>query len=348
MNEAGMIKAAVIGVGSMGRNHARVYRELPETTLVGVADMSEQNAERVAAEYQTHAFSDYRQLLDETQPDIVSIVVPTEQHAIVTIDALNAGSHVLVEKPISYTVEEGIRMIQHAEACGKKLTVGHVVRFDSAIRQLVERLRAGELGQIYQVRSRRLGPFPARIQDVGVVVDLATHDLDISHFVTGDYITRVFAETERQIHSSHEDILIGTARLSRGAMASLDINWLTPYKIRELTITGEKGMFLVNYLNQDLYFYENQDALNIEWERLSMFKGVSEGRMVRFPVAKTEPLKAELQAFARSVIDDTPVAVPPEDGLAALCCAVAMVESGQQQRPINIEYWKTPQPCMQN
>ena len=236
-------------------------------------------------------------------------------------------------------------MPKHA---GEKLTVGHIVRFDSAIQQLVERLRAGELGQIYQVRSRRLGPFPARIQDVGVVVDLATHDLDISHYVTGDYITRVFAETERQIHSSHEDILIGTARLSRGAMASLDINWLTPYKIRELTITGEKGMFLVNYLNQDLYFYENQDALNIEWERLSMFKGVSEGRMVRFPVAKTEPLKAELQAFARSVIDDTPVAVPPEDGLAALCCAVAMVESGQQQCPINIEYWKTPQPCIQN
>ena len=168
---------------------------------------------------------------------------------------------------------------------------------------------------------------------MGVVVDLATHDLDISHYVTGDYITRVFAETERQIHSSHEDILIGTARLSRGAMASLDINWLTPYKIRELTITGEKGMFLVDYLNQDLYFYENQDALNIEWERLSMFKGVSEGRMVRFPVAKSEPLKAELQAFARSVIDDTAVAVPPEDGLAALCCAVAMVESGRTTDP---------------
>ena len=159
MIKAGEIKAAVIGVGSMGRNHARVYRELPETTLVGVADMSKQNAERVAAEYQTRSFGDYRQLLDETRPDIVSIVVPTEQHAVVAIDALNAGSHVLVEKPISYTVEEGIRMIQRAEACGKKLTVGHVVRFDSAIQQLVERLRAGELGQIYQVRSRRLGPF---------------------------------------------------------------------------------------------------------------------------------------------------------------------------------------------
>ena len=328
-----MIKAAVIGVGSMGRNHARVYRELSETTLVGVADMSLDLAERTAGDNYTRAYSDYRELLDREQPDIVSVAVPTREHADVASAALSAGCHVLVEKPIAFTIEEGIQLIRQARQCGKKLTVGHLVRFDAALQQMVERLRSNELGRVFQVRSRRLGPFPARIQDVGVVVDLATHDLDIAAYITDDHIVRVYAETERQIHSSQEDILIGTARLDRGAMAFFDINWLTPYKIRELTVTGERGMFLVDYLAQDLYFYENQDAVNIEWEPISMFKGVSEGRMVKYPVAKTEPLKAELRAFAKAVIDDTPVAVRPEEGLAALECALAMVKSGREGRP---------------
>jgi predicted dehydrogenase len=334
------LRAAVIGVGAMGRNHARVYREIPEIELVAVADACIENGECVAHDYLTKAYADYQQLLAREKPDLVSIVVPTEDHFQVTLDALAAGCHVLVEKPITVTVEQGVVLIERAAQLGRKLMVGHVVRFDSAVQELKRRLDLGELGKIFEVRSRRLGPFPARVRDVGVIVDLATHDLDITSYLTGQQIIRVYAETEREIHSSHEDILAGTVRLSGGAIGLLDINWLTPTKIRELTVTGEKGMFLVDYLTQDLYFYENQDALAVEWEQMSLLKGVSEGRMIRFPVSKAEPLKAELQAFARSVHQDTPVPIPGEDGLAALRAALALVRSGLEHRAMDVETWR--------
>jgi len=334
------LRAAVIGVGAMGRNHARVYREIPEIELVAVADACVENGECVAHDYLTKAYTDYQQLLAREKPDLVSIVVPTEDHFPVTMDALTAGCHVLVEKPLTATVEQGGVLIERAAQLGRKLMVGHVVRFDSAVQELKRRLDLGELGKIFEVRSRRLGPFPARVRDVGVIVDLATHDLDITSYLTGQQIIRVYAETEREIHSSHEDILAGTVRLSGGAIGLLDINWLTPTKIRELTVTGEKGMFLVDYLTQDLYFYENQDALAVEWEQMSLLKGVSEGRMIRFPVSKAEPLKAELQAFARSVHQDTPVPVPGEDGLAALRAALALVQSGLEHRAMDVETWR--------
>jgi UDP-N-acetylglucosamine 3-dehydrogenase len=341
------LKAAVIGVGSMGRNHARVYRELPATDLVGVADVCADSCQRVARENATRAYGDYRELLRAERPDIVSVVVPTVEHYPVALACLEAGCHVLVEKPLTATVEEGIALIERAEALGRRLMVGHLVRFDPAVQELKRRLAMGELGKVFQVRSRRLGPFPARIRDVGVVVDLATHDLDITTYITGQYITRVYAETEREIHSAHEDLLVGTLRLSGGAIGLLDINWLTPTKVRELTVTGEKGLFLVDYLAQDLYFYENQDALTVAWEQLSMLKGVSEGRMIRYPINKAEPLKAELQAFVHAILEDTPIPVPAVDGLAALCAALALVRSGQEHRSLDVQFWRVPSACGQ-
>jgi len=339
------LKAAVIGVGSMGRHHARVYRQIAETDLVAVADSLTENGEAVARDNLSRAYADYREMLETERPDIVSVVVPTGEHFQVAHDAFEAGCHVLVEKPITATIEEGITLIKYAEHVGLKLMIGHIVRFDPAVQDLKRRLDSGELGRIFQVRSRRLGPFPSRVRDIGVIVDLATHDLDITSYVTGQHIIRVYAETEREIHSRHEDILAGTLRLSGGAIGLLDINWLTPTKVRELTVTGERGMFLVDYLGQDLYYYENQDALPVVWDQISLLKGVSEGRMIRFPLSRSEPLKRELQAFAHSVRDDTPVPVPGEDGLAALAAALALVESGMKHRPIDVKIWRMPRTC---
>ncbi|HHX44807.1 MAG TPA: Gfo/Idh/MocA family oxidoreductase [Chloroflexi bacterium] len=342
------LKAAVIGVGSMGRNHARVYRELEETQLVAVADSSDAARTRTARDNMVKGYADYRQMLEEAQPDVVSIVVPTEEHHQVALEAMEAGCDVLVEKPIAATVAQALEMIACAHRLGRKLMVGHIVRFDAAVQQLQQRLASGELGRVFEVRSRRLGPFPARIRDVGVIIDLATHDLDITSYVTGQPIVRVYAETERRIHSCHEDILAGTVRLQDGTIGLLDINWLTPAKIRELTVTGEKGMFLVDYMTQDLYYYENQDAVPIAWDSLSMLKGVSEGRMIRYPVAKTEPLKVELQAFACSVIHDTPTPVTGEDGVAALSAALALVQSGAEHRSIDIQPMNGMATCSRN
>lgn len=334
----GELKAAVIGVGSMGRNHARVYTELKATRLVGVADALPETAQRVGASFNVPAYSDFRDLLERERPDLVSVAVPTQEHFAVASAALDAGCHVLVEKPITASVAEGEALIRKAQDTGRKLMVGHIVRFSPVVQALKQHLAAGELGRIFQVVCRRIGPFPARIRDVGVVIDLAPHDLDVMRFVTGEEITRVYAETERRIHTAHEDMVLGLVRFRDNVAGMLEINWLTPQKVREVIVLGERGMFRADDLTQDLYFYENADANGLDWQHLSLLKGVSEGRMVRYPIARYEPLKAELEAFATAVLEDKPVPINGQDGLAALRLAIALVESGRTHRIIEVPY----------
>ncbi|NMB59984.1 MAG: Gfo/Idh/MocA family oxidoreductase, partial [Chloroflexi bacterium] len=189
----GPLKTAVIGVGSMGKNHARVYSELAEANLVAVSDANAATAEAIGKTFGAAAYSDYRELLEKEKPEAVSVAVPTAMHEQVVTDVLNSGANVLVEKPIAATIEEGQRLIALAKQKNLKLQVGHIVRFNPAIQELKKRLNAGELGRIYQVFCRRAGPFPARIRDVGVVIDLAPHDVDIIRFLTGLDPIRLFA-----------------------------------------------------------------------------------------------------------------------------------------------------------
>jgi len=330
------LRAAVIGVGSMGQNHARVYKELPETQLVAVVDDDGARATGVGALYGCASYGSLQEMLDAQHPDVVSVAVPTSAHHRVASQALGAGCHVLVEKPIASTEQEARDLIGLADRYSRQLMVGHIVRFDPAIRALRTRLQHGELGRIYEIKSRRLGPFPDRIRDVGVIIDLATHDLDIACHLTGQPIVRVFCETAQRLHSTHEDMVIGTLRHADGTLGLIDINWLTPSKVRELTVTGEGGMFLVDYLTQDLYLYENSDAERIDWDRIALVKGVSEGRMIRFPLRREEPLRAELQAFCRSILEERPVPVSAGDGLRALQIATSLLRSGSEHRPIEI------------
>ncbi|HOS80566.1 MAG TPA: Gfo/Idh/MocA family oxidoreductase [Anaerolineae bacterium] len=337
MNPKTELRAAVIGVGSMGQHHARVYTELKQTTLVGVADAVPETAQRIGGKYGVPAYSDYRELLERERPDLVTVAVPTQEHYAVALAALEAGCHVLVEKPIAATVADGTALIARAAALDRNLMVGHIVRFSPVIQALKQHLNAGELGRIFQIACRRVGPFPARIRDVGVVVDLAPHDLDVMRFITGDEIVHVFAETEQQIHTAHEDLVLGMVRFRHGSAGLLEINWLTPQKVREVVVLGERGMFRADDLTQDLYFYENADASSTEWGHLSLLKGVSEGRMVRYPIARYEPLKAELEAFATAVIENQPVPVSGKDGVTALRLALALVESGETRQVVHVD-----------
>ncbi len=329
------LKTAVIGVGSMGKNHARVYSELAESNLVGISDANLDSAQSIAKIFGTNAYSDYHELLEKEKPQAVSVAVPTALHEQVVIDVLHSGAHVLVEKPIAATIEEGQRLIKLAKELNRKLMVGHIVRFNPAIQELKKRLSAGDLGRIYQVFCRRAGPFPARIRDVGVVIDLAPHDADIVRFLTEMDPIRLYAETEQRIHTDHEDLLLGMLRFPDGVTAALEINWLTPTKIREVLVLGERGLFRVDDLTQDLYFYENAQASGLTWDSLKNLRGVSEGSMSRFAIQRFEPLKAELQGFLKAVLEDTPVPVSGEDGLAALRIALALVEAGTNHQVIN-------------
>jgi predicted dehydrogenase len=251
-------------------------------------------------------------------------------HLPVALAALASGANVLVEKPIAATRAEAIEMMEAADAAGRMLTVGHIERFNPAVRELHRRLDAGELGRIFQITATRLGPFPARIRDVGVVVDLGPHDLDIMRFLVGSEPVRIYAETERRIHTEHEDLFNGTIKFANGVVGVLNINWLTPTKRRVLTVTGERGMYVANYISQDLVFYANPEASEV-WENRGAggapITTVAEGDMTRRPVRHEEPLAVELREFARAVRDGGPPPVDPRDALVALLLARKMVES---------------------
>lgn len=330
-----MIKAAVIGVGSIGQNHARVYRELADVKLVAVSDNDEETAKRIGNRLAVDYVTDYVKLLDEYQPDLVSVSVPTVYHYDVALQAIERGIHVLVEKPIAATLEQADELIAAAKANNVKLTVGHIERFNPAIQELKRRIDAGEIGDVFRIQSRRMGPFPTRIRDVGVVIDLASHDVDIVRYILNTDINRVFAETTGSIATDREDTLDAVLRCENNAIGTLNINWITPTKIRELTVTGTNGMFLVNYLTQEVYFYENADAAEM-WQSLSLLKGVSEGQMVRLRVNNQEPLKAELMSFVGAVRNNIDPLVSGEDGKKALQLAQALVKSGLEQAVISI------------
>jgi UDP-N-acetylglucosamine 3-dehydrogenase len=325
---------AVIGAGSMGRHHLRVYRELG-AAVVAVADADGDVAGRAGQLHGVRAYTDHRELLDRERPEAVSVAVPTSSHLRVVVDALERGSHVLVEKPIASTVDEGRVMIEAARRHGRVLTVGHIERFNPAILELRRRLEQGGLGRPYQMHARRLGPFPQRIRDVGVVVDLATHDLDLMCWLGGSEPARVYAEISREIHTTNEDLVTGLIRFANDTVGLLEINWLTPTKIRELSITGERGMFRADYLTQDLYFFENSVSPDGAWETMSLLRGgVDEGSMTRYALRRREPLAAELEAFLSAARGERPPAVSAEDGVRALGLALSLIESARARSPL--------------
>lgn len=331
-----MLRAAVIGVGAMGKHHARIYNELEGVALVAIAEPDAARRELAARRYKIPVYPTHAELLAHETLDAVSVTVPTQHHHAVALAALEQGAHVLVEKPIAATVAEAQALIDCARALGRVFTVGHIERFNPAVVELKRRLVAGELGQVFQVLGRRLSPFPHYVQDVGVVMDLATHELDILRYVVGSEVVRLYAEIGRKIHAAHEDMLMGVLRFANDVVGVLDINWLTPTKVRELRLTGERGMFLVDYIKQDLFFYENSEAPS-RWETMALLRGVEEGNMCKLRVSKVEPLEAELRAFLHAITTHTPPIVTGEDGLHALQLAQALLEAGRRGQVVELQ-----------
>jgi predicted dehydrogenase len=321
-----VLRAAVIGLGMMGANHARVLNELPGIDLVGVADPEPEAVRRATSGRTARGYADGSEMLSTERPDLVVVAVPTSLHLPTTLEALSAGAHVLVEKPIAAERAEAEQMIAAAEASDRLLSVGHIERFNPAIRELSRRLDAGELGRVFQVRAARLGPFPARVRDVGVVVDLAPHDIDVMRFLLRSEPVRMYAETEQRIHTDHEDLFTGLIKFASGAIGLLEINWLTPTKVRKLTVTGERGMYEADYLTQDLVFYANPDQ-----------ELVAEGEMTRRAVTRREPLAVELAEFAAAIRAGGPPPVSPQDALVAMLLARAMVDAAARGIVIGAE-----------
>lgn len=325
------LRIAVVGGGQMGRLHVRVISDNPLTELVAVVD-PDPAAEQVA--YAARA--EWVPSVDALGAvDAAVISVPTGEHAAVSEVLLARGVPLLVEKPLAANIEEGERIVRVAEAAGTPLAVGHVERFNPAVRALREKLGAGKLGRVFQIRAQRLSPFPLRVRDSGVVFDLATHDLDVMCELAGRPV-RLSAEIDRQAHGSHEDMLAAVLRFDSGIIGLLEVNWLTPAKVRRLTVTGERGMFEVDYLAQHLTLYENAHE-SVSWLTLDIFDGVTEGNATRFAIPRAEPLAVQLQAFVAAVLGEAPVVVGGEDGLQALRLATSILDSGTRGETVVLQ-----------
>jgi UDP-N-acetylglucosamine 3-dehydrogenase len=326
----------LIGAGTMGAYHLETWERLDSAHVVAIGDPDEDLARRRIARRPIAWFADHRALLERRDIDAVSICVPSEHHARIALDAIAAGKHVLVEKPIATTLEDALRMAAAARRAGTKLMVGHVERFNPAVGKVADLVAEGRIGRVFRAHATRVGPLPARIRDAGVAIDLATHDLDIMQFVLGRDITRVYAEGTRFSHPSQEDMISCLLRFGDdGPYGLLDVNWLTPEKRRELTIIGEGGMLTASYLTQDVWLAESAGA-RTRWDELARIRGDAEGSALRFALRRDEPLRAELEAFARCVLEDAPEPVSAFDGCRALIAALAVRDSAASSRPVTL------------
>ena len=315
------LRAALIGLGMMGRHHARVLGSLDDVDLVASVDpMGDPHGVARGAVLRS---------VEEAVAagiDYAVVAVPTAYHEEIGLQLAEAGVHALVEKPLAPGVESSQRLAEAFESRGLVGAVGHIERYNPALQEARRRLAEGELGEIFQVATRRQGPFPARISDVGVIKDLATHDIDLTAWVTQQEFVRVAAGIAHRSGREHEDLVSVVGELSSGIVTSHLVNWLSPMKERVTVITGEKGAFVADTLTADLTFFAN-GSVTTEWSEVAQFRGVSEGDMVRYAMPKPEPLRSEHEAFRDAVLGKESSIVTMEQGLRTVRVAESVLSS---------------------
>ncbi len=326
-------RVGLIGLGAMGRNHLRVLTDLPGVDVVAISDPLPDALE--AADTAAQPYAEPLALLGEADLDAVIIASPTMTHLSLALAAIERGVAVLVEKPLAATPDEADRIVDAAEATGVPVQVGHVERFNPAVLELGRLLDAGWLSTVYASTSRRGGPLPARIRDVGVTIDLATHDVDILCWVAAERPVSVTAETAQRVHQEHEDLLFGLMRFPSGSVAMLDVDWLTPTKRRTLTVLGEEGMFELDYLTQRLTFTRGTDLTDPDL--IAGYAPTFTGETVDLPVSGGEPLRAELESFLDVIRTGRRPIVAAEDGRWAVVLADALIRSARDGAPVVID-----------
>ncbi|MFC7503471.1 Gfo/Idh/MocA family protein [Nocardioides sp. GCM10030258] len=316
------LKAGLVGLGAMGRNHARILSILDDVEFVGAADavVTDQRVSHGAP-----IVPDVDALI-ALKPDYVVVAAPTGTHEEIGLKLAAAGIHALIEKPLAPSVDGAKRLVDAFAEKGLVGGVGHIERYNPALQSLRTRLAAGDLGEIYQVVTRRQGPFPGRIADVGVVKDLATHDIDLTAWVTGQNYVSVSARAARRSGREHEDLIVVVGELDGGAVVNHLVNWLSPLKERSTVVTGERGAFVADTLTADLTFYAN-GAVPTEWEAVSAFRGVVEGDVTRFAIPKREPLLREHEQFRDAVLGKDSDIVTLAQGMRTVEVAAGILAS---------------------
>jgi predicted dehydrogenase len=327
------LKVGLIGLGMMGKNHLRILSSLEGVDLVGVADpLAKVDITREIKGHEN--FTEYRELLDQGL-DYCVIAAPTGFHREISVAALSRGVNCLIEKPVSVNYKEALEIKIAADKAKKLVGIGHIERYNSAIRQLKGRLLDGDLGAIYQISLRRQGPFPSRIADVGVVKDLATHDIDLAMWLSESLFASVNAQTTHRSGREHEDLVSINGKLQNGVVVNLLVNWLSPLKERSLVVTGDKGAFVVDTLNSDLTFYEN-GSHEVSQDSFLHFKGVKQGSVTTFAFNKPEPLQVEHENFRDKLLGKESNIATLLEGIETARVADAVIESSKLGQSIRL------------
>jgi len=325
------LRAGLIGLGSMGRHHARVIRQTSGMELVAVADPAG-DPHGVAGELSV--LPDVAALI-AAGIDTAMVAVPTVHHEEVAMALAAAGVHTMIEKPIAHTAEAGERVARAFSEAGLVGAVGYVERCNPAILELRRRLAAGELGQVYQIQTRRQGPFPSRISDVGVVKDLATHDVDLTAFIAASPYRQVAAQVTHRSGREFEDMVVATGVLESGVIVNHVVNWLSPMKERTTVVIGERGAFVADTMNGDLIFFAN-GTVPTTWDRVAHFRGVTEGDVIRYALPKREPLAVEQENFRDAVLGRGGPIVTMSEGVHTLNVVEAILTAAHEGRTVTL------------
>ena len=324
------LRVGLIGQGMMGKNHLRILTTLNGIELVGVADPI--NIENSSGKFSYGLYADYKDLLSQNL-DYCVIAAPTGYHKEIAINALNNGVNCLIEKPVAVNFADAQEIQFVANKQNLLVGIGHIERYNAAIRELRKRLLDGELGSIYQISIRRQGPFPSRIADVGVVKDLATHDIDLVMWLSGSKFSNINAQTAHRSGRKYEDLVSINGQLENKTIINVLVNWLSPLKERSIVVTGEKGAFVVDTLNSDLTFYEN-GIHEVSQDAYLLFKGVSQGNVTTFAFEKPEPLLVEHQQFRDKLLGKVADIVSLAEGVETVRIADAILESSEKNQRI--------------
>ncbi len=316
------MRVAVIGIGNMGKHHARVYSKLKNVKLVAISDLDEKK-KKIARKFGCKFYRNYKEMLKKEKIDAVSVVVPTKLHEEIAIECIKAGKNILIEKPISNTIESAKRIIREAKKNKVKLTVGHIERFNPAVQKLKEIIKKGELGKVTTIVVRRVGVFPPQVKDANVIIDIGVHDIDVLSYLLRKKPKNIFARSGRAISRNRDDYADILLKYD-GTNAFIQVNWITPVKIRRLAVTGTKGYAELDYITQELVLYRSN------YRRIDDFSDVIKfgtPDIVKVRVRKSEPLRLELENFIECISKNKKPIVSGEDGLNALDAALKAIEA---------------------
>ena len=319
------LKVGLVGLGVMGKNHARILSNLEGVNLLGVVEPSS-TADLHKSEYN---FLSLKDLLDE-KPDYCVVAAPTGLHKEVASQILEAGVNCLIEKPVALDFESATSIKKIADENSLIVGIGHVERYNSAVKQLRSRLLNGELGDIYQISTRRQGPFPSRIGDVGVVRDLGTHDIDLTMWLTGSSYKSISAQTVKRSMREFEDMASVTGKLQNNVLINMVMNWLAPFKERNILVIGEKGAFSAETLTSNLTFYKNGN-FQIPQTALTHFMGVSQGDAISYEFEKSEPLLLEHENFRDHILGKKAEIITLDEGINTVEISDAILKSASME-----------------